>query len=39
MKKNSKPEVTIPLAAFLEMAEEYFFITFFLSTKTNVAWS
>lgn len=29
MKKNSKPEVTVPLAAFLEMVEEYFFITYF----------
>lgn len=29
MKKNSKPEVTFPLAAFLEMAEEFFLITYF----------
>lgn len=34
MKKNSKPEVIFPLAAFLEMAEEFFFnYLFFFQPK------
>lgn len=35
MKKNPKSEVTFPLAALLQMAEEFFFITYF-SFSQNV---